>query len=216
MHSKTVLFQIVAISLCILSCLGGDVVSFLHIFFIFVNLVMVFFSFQRSIQRRHHQFMISLWKTRTAMMFRWRNSVEMSLLSWTLLRCVLSPSINMPVWWNCMKNTMKKVQCATANLRKKYCNFKYYSYVCCVGLRILAFPTNQFAEMPEPDGSAMMTHLALHNVTFDLVMAKVRRRSIYSRIFLSSIFFFLFHLLILEIGRCERSINNTIVPIFES
>lgn len=37
MHPKTVLFQIVAISLCMLSCLGGDVVSSLQFFFIFLN-----------------------------------------------------------------------------------------------------------------------------------------------------------------------------------
>lgn len=42
-----------------------------------------------------------------------------------------------------------------------------------IGLRILAFPSNQFAEMPEPDGDILMQFLKLHNVEFDLVMKKV-------------------------------------------
>ncbi|XP_031636344.1 probable phospholipid hydroperoxide glutathione peroxidase [Contarinia nasturtii] len=41
------------------------------------------------------------------------------------------------------------------------------------GLRILAFPSNQFAgQMPEADGDEIMKHLKDFNMEFDLVMAK--------------------------------------------
>lgn len=75
------------------------------------------------------------------------------------------------------------------NLREKYHDkgltyFNEYSFInklrwwlskfsVPIGLRILAFPSNQFAEMPEPDGDILMKFLKLHNVEFDLVMAKV-------------------------------------------
>lgn len=75
------------------------------------------------------------------------------------------------------------------NLREKYHDkgltyFNEYSFInklrwwlskfsVPIGLRILAFPSNQFAEMPEPDGDILMKFLKLHNVEFDLVMKKV-------------------------------------------
>lgn len=43
-----------------------------------------------------------------------------------------------------------------------------------IGLRIVAFPSNQFiSQMPEADGDEVMKHLKENNVEFDLVMAKV-------------------------------------------
>lgn len=48
------------------------------------------------------------------------------------------------------------------------------------GLRILGFPSNQFAgQMPEGDGEEMVCHLKEKNADFGDIFAKVRKCSIF-------------------------------------